>query len=127
MRNKCILLGGLSLTISHCAIAESNNNNERWVNHDAIPDVISTDDTKVDINRLKELILKKADWMLQRLERSGKELPSAYEIQVERGRQRKSDDDPKQNRPLEECIKEGSVIDEEVQKCINGLLEPVWK
>lgn len=126
MRNKCILSGVLSLTISNFTFADDNNSSERMVNHDAIPEVISTEDTKIDMNRLEELNLKKADWMLQRLERSGKELPSAYEAQVERRRQRKFDDNPKQNRPLEECIKDGNVIDDEVQKCINGLIEPVW-
>lgn len=69
MRNKCILLGVLSLSISSVVLAD-NNSNERKVNHDAIPNVISTEDTRVEIDRIEELNLKKADWMLRRLKKS---------------------------------------------------------
>lgn len=54
-------------------------------------------------------------------------MPKAYEREVERRLKEKFDRNPKQNRLLKECIKEGNVIDEDVQKCINGMIEPKWK
>jgi len=71
--------------------------------------------------------LRKADWMIDRLRQSGRELQSPRERVIENRRRERLRQHPKQNRPLSDCIKDGNVIDQEVNDCVNGLIEPTWK
>lgn len=123
MRNTCILLGTLTIITAGHLSAE-----ERKPDYDALPDTITTEDTRVDLDVIQDLNLRKADWMLNRLKESGKPIPSSLrERVIELRRQKRFDKNPEQTRPLDECIKDKNVIDDEVNDCMNGLIEPTWK
>lgn len=95
-------------------------------NEDAIPEVISPEDRKVSVNAITYTHLKKADYILKDVKIGGQKVPSVYEQHIERKQKEKFDQNPKQSRSVKECIKLDGILDNEVQACVQGFIEPYW-
>lgn len=109
------------LTISPLAVTGES------VNKDAIPGYLTPENTKVKLKPSEALNLKKADFILKDVKIGGEPVPSVYDREIAKRRKAQFDADPKQNRPLKDCIKPNSKIDQEVQDCVAGLIYPYWK
>lgn len=95
-------------------------------NEDAIPEVITPKDRKVSVSPTTYVSLKRADYILKDVRIGGQKIPSAYEQHIDRKQKEKFDQNPKQSRSVKECIKPDGTLDNEVQACIQGFIEPYW-
>lgn len=95
-------------------------------NEDAIPEVITPKDRKVSVKPTTYVGLKRADYVLKDATIGGKKIPSMYDQHVERKQKEKFDQNPKQSRSVKECIKPDGTLDNEVQSCVQGFIEPHW-
>lgn len=96
-------------------------------NEDAIPEVITPKDRKVSVKPTTYVGLKRADYILKDATIGGKKVPSMYDQHIERKQKEKFDQNPKQSRSVKECIKPDGTLDNEVQACVQGFIEPYWK
>lgn len=97
------------------------------INRDAIPRHITTEDTRVRLSPTEQLILRQADFIVKDLRVGGRPVPSPLQTQIEHRRKQQLRANPKQNRPLSECIKPNNVIDQDVQDCVSGFINPHWR
>lgn len=97
------------------------------INRDAIPEHITTEDTRVRLSPAEQLILRQADFIVKDIRIGGRPVPSPLQSHIEHRRMQQLKANPKQNRPLSDCIKPENVIDQDVQDCINGLRNPHWR
>ncbi|ARU29069.1 hypothetical protein [Cellvibrio sp. PSBB006] len=127
MRKKIIIAGILCLTATCNSQAEELE--KAKTNPDAIPPVITLEDTDLDLTAEQQIILlnrKKADWLLKDIKIGGKQIPSSYDKKIEQLQREKFDASPRQTIPLKDCIKPNNVIDNDVQECLNGRIEKSW-
>jgi hypothetical protein len=122
------LFTGVGL-IALALIASAEEETKIKVNQNAIPPTITPEDAKLNLTKQEHLILlnsKKSDFILKNVKVGGKLLPSQYEKRVEKLQREQFDADPRQTIPLKDCIKPNSVIDNDVQECMNGRMIKNW-
>ena len=127
MGKKTIIAGILFLTATCNSQAEESE--KAKTNPDAIPPVITPEDTDLDLTAEQQIMLlnrKKADWLLKDMKVGGKPIPSSYDKKIEQLQREKFDASPRQTIPLKDCIKPNNVIDNDVQECMNGRLKKAW-
>lgn len=118
-------IGFLLLAVSlHCSAEEGAE--DKKLNLEAIPGTISTEDREIEVSPGEAAILKTAEHIIKDVKLGDQKAKSPYVTSIERKQRKKFDKNPKQSRPVKECIKPDGVLDNEVQACVQGFIEPYW-
>lgn len=125
---KKIIIAGILCSTATC-YSQAEESEKAKTNPDAIPPVITLEDTDLDLTAEQQVMLlnrKKAGWLLKDIKIGGKPMPSSYDKKIEQMQREKFDASPRQTIPLKDCIKPNKVIDNDVQECMNGRLLKNW-